>query len=426
MSEASKAAPFRISSSPRGVRFLGWHRMLTSLWARCLLICLLFAEAPALSFAEHQRQGVRPKPAPSLAEVSRAIAAAARYLEHACGQDGKFIYRIDPNTGGEADSYSIARHAGAMYALATLHHIHHDPDAARALLRAAGFLRRNYIGPGFRPRQLVVWPSPPPDRSYAELGASALGLVALVAAHGVDPKSIPLEELQALGRFVLFLQREDGSFVSEYRADSGPVSDWESLYYPGEAALGLIALYETDHDLQWLNAAARGLSYLAKSRAGLSAVSADHWALIATARLLPHCEKHSCAASRTDLLRHAIQICESILREQNTNPTLPLLEGAFDSTGRTAPTATRLEGLLAALEFVPKEETGLRARIEAASERSTAFLLRAQIKSGRYAGGVPGVLDDDAKSGSAIRIDYVQHALCAWLLYRQLFQPAKR
>jgi hypothetical protein len=130
-----------------------------------------------------------------------------------------------------------------------------------------------------------------------------------------------------------------------------------------------------------------------------------------------------CPASREELVRHAIQISDSILQEQITNPALPSLDGAFDATGRTAPAATRLEGLLAALEFLPKGSGELRSRIEIATGRGIAFLLRAQITSGPYSGGMPGALGEGAKSGSTIRIDYVQHALCAWLLYRQLIQP---
>ena len=90
--------------------------------------------------------------------------------------------------------------------------------------------------------------------------------------------------MQALGRFVVFLQRDNGSFVSKYIAGRGPAANWESLYYPGEAALGLIALYKADHSREWLVAAAKALAYLARSRAGLTTVPADHWALIATAR----------------------------------------------------------------------------------------------------------------------------------------------
>jgi hypothetical protein len=396
-------------------------------WVRYLFTFVLLTVSPVAGpHSGDQEEINRPNPeiatGPARAEVGDAISAAAGYLERACDSDGKFVYRINFRTGQEASSYNIVRHSGAMYALAMRNGSESDPRAAETVLRAAAFLRNHYIGPGVRPRQLVVWSAPLPLRSDAELGATGLGLVALAAAYRIDPKSIPLEQLQALGRFLLFLQRDDGSFVSKYRAESGPVSDWESLYYPGEAALGLIALYETDHSIQWLYAAARSLAYLARSRAGLSVVPADHWALIATAKLLPYCEQAGCPATRKELLRHAIQICGSILREQITNPALPLLDGAFDSAGRITPSATRLEGLLAALEFLPKGSDKLRALIKTAVERGIAFLLRAQITSGPYAGGMPGALIAGAKDASTIRIDYVQHALCAWLHYQKLFQ----
>jgi hypothetical protein len=229
--------------------------------------------------------------------------------------------------------------------------------------------------------------------------------------------------LQALGRFLLFLQKDDGSFVNKYRRESGPVEDWESLYYPGEAALAFISLYEADHSREWLMAAGKALAFLAKSRAGRSIVPADHWALIATARLLPYCDQSSCpGASREELIQHAIQVCNSILREQFRGSAAVGIAGAFDPDGRTAPAATRLEGLLAALEFLPKGElrAELRTKIEATAERGIAFLLRMQIDSGPYSGGMPGAFATRVLDSSKIRIDYVQHALCACLRYQKL------
>lgn len=360
--------------------------------------------------------------APSRAELNRATDLAIGYLERACGPDGRFVYKIDIGTGRESSSYDIIRHEGAIYALAMANRSRPDPRVVEAMTRAAGFLRQNYMGPGVRPDELVVWSKPlteRPERQYAELGGAGLGLVALASVRQVDPKSVSLQDLQALGRFVLFLQRDDGSFVHKYRAESGPVTNWNSLYYPGEAALGLVALYEADHSRQWLTAAGKALSHLARSRVGLTIVPADHWALIATAKLLPYCEKYSCAASREELIQHATQICTSILRDQFRGSAAIGLDGAFDPSGRTAPAATRLEGLLAALEFLPRGE--LRDRIEGAAGRGISFLLRAQVTSGPQEGGIPGAVVTRAHDSSEVRIDYVQHALCAWIRYRALF-----
>lgn len=396
----------------------------------CALLFLLFVvgTVPTLLHGSEQRAGSGGIPDASLptpAQINHAIELSGGYLERACGPDGKFVYEIDIRTGKKSNSYNIVRHAGAIYALAMLNRVQPDPQTADAMVRAAAFLRQNYIGPGVHPGQLVVWSEPlawqSRPRHDAELGATGLGLVALAEVRSVDPKSVPLEELQALGRFLLFLQKDDGSFINKYRAESGPVEDWESLYYPGEAALAFVALYEADHSREWLVAAGRALSFLARSRAALSTVPADHWALIATAKLLRYCDHSSCPGTlREELIQHAIQVCNSILREQYRGSAAVGIAGAFDPEGRTAPAATRLEGLLAALEFLPKDE--LRAKIVATTGRGIAFLLRMQIGSGPYSGGIPGAFATRTLDSSKVRIDFVQHAICAWLRYQGLFQ----
>jgi hypothetical protein len=357
--------------------------------------------------------------APSPAELDRAVTLAANYLERACGPDGRFLYRIDVNSAQQSRSYNIVRHAGAIYALSMLQHSNPaEQKAVDAMLRAAFFLHQNYIGTGVRPGQLVVWSKPLPEISDADLGSTGLGLVALIAVNEARPNAVPLEQLKGLGRFVLFLQRRDGSFVSKFSATNGPEEELESLYYPGEAALGLIDLYETDRSPVWLNAAARALSYLARSRAGLTDVPPDHWAMIATAKLLPYYAQSGSPASRDELIQHAVQVCNALMKGQLRNSTNLSLDGAFDPAGRTAPVATRMEGLLAALEFLPNGST--RDRIKETVAPGIAFLLRAQISAGPYAGAMPQAVAFQSKGASDVRIDYVQHALCAWLRYKHL------
>ena len=356
---------------------------------------------------------------PTRDQISHAIALSAGYLERACGPDGKFVYEVDINSGKKSHSYNIVRHAGAIYALAMLNRAHPDPQAVNAMVRAAAFLRQNYVGPGVRPGHLAVWSEPLAEQSKsqqhdAELGATGLGLVALAEVRRAEPKEVSLEELQSLGRFLLFLQKDDGSFVNKYRAESGPVQDWESLYYPGEAALGFISLYEADHSREWLNVAGKALSFLAKSRAGHSIVPADHWALIATAKLLPYCDQSSCPGSSCEqLIQHAIQICNSILRDQFRGSAAVGIAGAFDPDGGPRQPLPALRGCSPPWSFCRKMKCA--TKIEAAAGRGIAFLLRMQVGSGPYSGGMPGAFATRVLDSSEIRIDYVQHALCAWL-----------
>lgn len=383
-----------------------------------LLACALLARAqPA------PRQPGRAMPdarVPSREQVSRAIALSGDYLIRACGPDGRFVYQIDTATGRESPDYNIVRHVGVMYALGMLRRLQPDPRVDDALVRAATFLRENYINAGGQVGILVVREHPKPQGSEADLGGTGMGLVALAAVNEARPNSMPLDQLQALGRFALSIQKTDGSFRPN-PANGTPVRVYD-LYYPGETALGFISLYEADHSPEWLIAAAKALSYLAGKNAGLDTVPADPWILIATAKLLPYCDSGPCSAFREELLRASVQMCASFLKEQINRPGGDALNGAFDEFGSTTATAARMEGLLAALEFLPDSNGKLRAEIEAAVQRGVAFLLKAQIQSGPYQGGMPGAYSKAVPEASRIQMDYVSHALCAWIRYQRHFR----
>lgn len=363
-----------------------------------------------------------PAAAVSDARVQQAITKSRDYLIRSCGPGGRFIYKVDEITGQVAPSYNIIRHEGAVYSLAMLYAAYDDPSSLEAITRADGYLRSSYISPGIAPDVLVVWTRPFPDRSAADLGATGLGLVALTSLDRFWSGAIPIEQLRALGHFGLLLQRTDGSFIDKYRTATGPVEEFESLYYPGEMALGFLSLYEVDHSKTWLDAAKKALMYLARRSAGQSAAPPDHWAMIAMAKLFEICgrERIACPAPREELIRYAEQVSQTLLAGQQQAPTSdPRLLGSFGPSGRTAPTATRLEGLLAALEFLPPGP--MRAKIKPGIDLGINFLLRAQIADGPYTGGVPKSIVASEPESSEIRIDYVQHALCAWLRYEKLF-----
>ncbi len=133
------------------------------------------------------------------------------------------------------------------------------------------------------------------------------------------------------------------------------------------------------------------------------------------------------SASRAELIANAIRSSQSFLREQITNSLDERLNGGFDPGGGTTPTATRLEGLLAALEFLPEDQKELRTQIESAAEKGVAFLARAEITSGSFIGGLPqtalGSEMEKTRDSADVRIDYVQHALSAWVRYQRLTGP---
>lgn len=412
-------------------RRAGAGRITSDGWTlfRCgwIVAGLLFTLAPALAISSPDRDRER---------LATAIERAGAYLNAAVGPDGQFVYRRWPD-GGESkqgDRYNVLRHAGTLYVLAIYDRSWRtDPAQRAALRRAGGFLWDCCPAPPpHRPDLLAVWSPPelegPNKPLQAKLGGAGLGLAALLELEKVEPDFTPLEDLRRLGRFILYLQKSNGDFYAKYIPSRGGRRDnWVSLYYPGEAALGLALLYERDPDPAWLRGAAAAIAYLARQRAGQMDIPADHWALLATARLWPLLDGPvDLPLSRALALHHARLIVLAMLQEQDRVTGDPRLNGAFTADGRPTPTATRLEGLLAALTFLPHEDDGLRARVEVAAHRGVGFLLCAQIQSGPLIGGwprvTPGREGKTARAGDeAVRIDYVQHALGALLQYHALF-----
>jgi hypothetical protein len=357
-------------------------------------------------------------------------------MVEACNGDGRFVYKTHL-TGGpdESGDYNMLRHSGAIYALGMCQARWPDEATADAMARASQYLMDSSVGPvPGETGLLAVWTRPEivgEGASHrAKLGGAGLGLVALVSS-GWAQDATQVLTLRQLALFLLFMQEEDGGFVSRFDFEEGQDDSFTSLYYPGEAALGLMMLYEIDPQPEWLQGAADAMAFLARTRQGRTDAPPDHWALIATGRLLPHLEKCPRPVSRELLLSHAAQVCQSMLDEYNRNQFETPRAGCFTNDGRTTPTATRIEGLLAALTYLPADQAALKARIRKTSGEAVAFLLSSQVTGGLYEGAIPRAIgplgSDHPASGRAfnrrageVRIDYVQHALSAMVQYRDL------
>ena len=372
---------------------------------------------------------------PSLTAVEKAIDRAAGYILRNTRDDGMFEYRINTDpTVKVKKRYNILRHGGTIYAMSMHYERYPDEAMLLAIKRACKYLRDEAIGPlAADGNLLAVWSKPQVNRSSkfleAKLGGAGLGLVALTSLEKFQPGFTPRNDLIKLGNFILFMQKEDGSFYSKYiPAAGGFQKNWHSLYYPGEAALGLLMLYELDRSKLWIESAAKTLTYLANSRKNDKYVPADHWALLATEKLLSLENAEKLPIERELLVNHAAQICEAILKAQINNHERPEYIGGFTSNGRTTPTSTRLEGLLAARSILPTDHA-LQRKIDSTVEIGVDFLIRAQIKEGEYTGAFPmavGKLKGDSarvekfnRRVTEVRIDYVQHALSALIQYQE-------
>lgn len=374
---------------------------------------------------------------PSKGNILSAIHRSAGYLLRSCSESGKFVYLRNLNPNAKIQKrYNIIRHAGAMYSLALYSRKFEDKTALKALLRSSAALESVSIRPLPSDRDLLaIWSRTPSSnivkQPSAKLGAAGLGLLALSKMVGLKTNSFDIEDLERIGKFIIFMQNEDGSFRSKHTPGQARNEDkWESLYYPGEAALGLLALFELSPKSQWLEAANSALLYLAKKRESVKKCEHDHWALMATEKLLEIMKQHARETDHETHINHAALICRSILWDKPLRSPDSLYYGSLTRDGRICPTATRLEGLISALKFLPRDYSILRKDILLAINQGIGFLMNNQIAKGEFTGAFPRSpsarvwLDSGRKDqapnhrDTEIRIDYIQHALCAMIKYQ--------
>jgi len=506
-----------------------------------------------------------------LDELDSFVRDAISYLvriSHTHAQDaafpGRFTYltdlrhKLDPTLrdsfwnlpNNHQSDYNLLRHNGAIYALSQAYARNQERLAARfggatalakvdqkleleklqtdirtTMERAISYLRDNALLPVPNHGDwLAAWErtelnDPHSEPNTAKLGGAGLAMIALGKMESMAPNSVSLErELRKMGAFVESLQdANDGSFSCKYEWTTGPNSEWTSLYYPGEAALGLVTLAELEleleeggngkagtttstdmehehqrlqnpgsssgadaapeqHSRRWIRVATKALLYLEKLRRdqSLDEIEPDHWALLATAKLLPILDRQRKALDGNEkkkadieywlVYNQGLRVATSIVADHTTEG-LRQHQGCFTYDYRTCATSTRLEGLLAALTFVQESELFLggntedasrtdkgdatellRDRIERDVEMGIRFLLKAQQKSdrnnmrgavpGKYTGKRPvlstkynraGRIAHDDQEGSEdddedyyiaeVRVDYVQHSMSAVMAY---------
>lgn len=360
-------------------------------------------------------------------DVDTPILLSMMYISKNTNSDGRFVYRnsTDPEKTYSSKAYSSLRHAGTLYSMYLCEKVLGNNGLRQKRYLASDYFIKNYVKKISDDKYVVI--SKPEEESpmlLATSGGAGLGLSALSNLY--PEKKISLEMLRGLGNFIIFMRSENGELWPSYDLTTKKRSNlYGARYYPGEASLGLLHLYEVDANVKWLNASKKGLLRLAQKsvQKQQDEVKFDHWAMIATKKLFETPNNGLTHAEKVALIAFADKNVNSLLNKQQ----LALSSkdyGSFSGTRTLCGNATNLEGLVAAYDVV--EDSILKARILKSVTASVGFLSRYQVKTGVFEGGIPGTSDwknSDAKySDKEIRIDNVQHTLSAWVNYKKLLK----
>ncbi|HEY6333613.1 MAG TPA: hypothetical protein VI756_30120 [Blastocatellia bacterium] len=346
--------------------------------------------------------------------------AGGDYLIRIQKRSGEFDYVYDAlRDSAPGNHYNIIRHAGTAIALFDLYRATKDRRYLDAGTRAVDYLKTRFQAAPSTKAAPSPFGNPAPRAIYvldydgkSRLGANGLALLALTREMQSAPRPGDTAAAKGLAQALINMQRADGSLNMYYATDPDEEEGY-SLYYPGEAMLGLIELYKLTHDPRLLDTVRRGADYLIDSERKQKVLPPDAWFVQALEAL----HEFDQSKKYTD---HAIDLGLEMISEQYT-PAAPLgFEGAISpGTPRATPAGSRAEGTLAAYRIARALGDGRAAQILAGIKSSAGFQVSQQFgpensfflpDPGHAAGGF-----HESIISMHIRIDYVQHNICSLL-----------
>jgi hypothetical protein len=370
-----------------------------------------------------------PEPPPLSAETLREAALdGGRYLIAHLAPNGRYVYEHDLNSGFRTDpkragAYSMPRHAGTTYFLAELYRITKEEWLREPIERAFAHLAELLASgrcaatlPDVGAIDCVIDKQEP----VAQLGSTALTVVALAEYQRAtgDLRYLPLA--LKFTRFLLHMQRPDGSFRHLYDPKTKQYDDKaELLYYSGEAALALARMHHVTGDPVLAEAAERALDWLVDWYdffMGGFIYGEEHWTCIAAEAIWP--------ASKKPKYREFCDGYGAFLRMQQPelgdHPDQDDLAGAYNFTSfvppYNTPAGSRTEAMISAYQLGVHHGRGdpeIREQIRLALQYALGQQIRPESAFnviGDGLGGMPGSPID-----RTVRIDFVQHVCSAMI-----------
>jgi hypothetical protein len=343
-----------------------------------------------------------------------AVKQGADYLARILNDQGRYVYLYHPVGDRDDPSYGWLRHAGTTYALLEAYEEFGTPLYLAKAESALAYLKSHLQNDPQSQGKYILDTN---DEEQQKVGGAGLALLAFAKHAAVTGKRDELETMRALARSIMATQYEDGHFRAnaDLESSSSRTLKREPVYYVGEGVLALLRLYAIDPVPAYLDAARRGADWVVHVRDAYVSEDNqehDHWISYALNDL--YRVVHDGA-----YIDHSAKIARAILKKQVRAGDAPAPDwvGTFYDA-QTTPAATRVEAFdadIALSRFAGKPEAWL---VDPAREVAASMLGQQFAADNDYWIDNPSKTEGGVRESlyvQDVRIDYVQHAMSAWM-----------
>lgn len=215
---------------------------------------------------------------------TKALTLAADWLVDNQKPDGQFMYSYFPETDRDPNQRNIVRHGLAAYGLAMAYEYDHRESTRAASQRALELMFENTrfgegppapdgsTGPATEwqgkriPRTMAYVRYTDADKNgpigkMGTVAAAVFTLTQLASSAGTPMSPEWRRHLDGYGEFLLFMQKDDGSFHHYYCTSDHSYYGTETTIYPGEILLAISRLYGATGDEKYAEAFDRGTRF---------------------------------------------------------------------------------------------------------------------------------------------------------------------
>lgn len=353
--------------------------------------------------------------------IMQACRWAGDFLCNLIKPDNTFYYEGDVGRDKYNNRYNLLRHAGTCYSLYQLYRATGESRYRLDTNRAWQWLLRQMRYDTDDQGNTCAFPL---EGKKVKLGGAGLTLIALSERLHIEHNDADLTLGRQLANHIMRSQKKDGSFDSYYAYKKKKASRRRSIYYPGEAMLGLMRFYAHDPDQRYVDTVAKAADYLIHERWKILGIELnvppDAWLTIALNEL------HKVRPQK-DYADYCMKLADGLVNDQILNPWLaPYPDyrgGFFPYPPMVTPAGARNEGMTAAYELGKRagyDTTDLRHTILESARWQIERLIRPEFEHlypnpERRLGAFR-----HSPMSNRIRIDYNQHNISGLLIAAQI------